>query len=58
MIAEVVTNNNKLISTNFSPFFTIKNWHPCISFDIIELSNTSICGQIFKHKTLHISENI
>lgn len=57
-MAKFVTNNNELTSTKVSPFFATKNLHSHISFDIVEISNTSIHEQIFKQKILNISRNI
>ena len=40
---------------NLLHFFTTKNLYLCISFDIIEISNTNTHEQIFKENALDIS---
>ena len=57
-IAKFAANNNVLASTKLFPFFVTKSLYPNMSFDIIELSNTNICEQIFQQKTLDISGNM
>ena len=57
-MAKFAANNNKSASTTLSPFFATKGLHPHMSFDIIDLSNTSTCERIFKQKALDISRNI
>ena len=46
-IAEFVANNNESASIKLSLFFATKDFHPYISFDIVELSNISTCERIF-----------
>ena len=55
-MTEFTANNNKSASIKLSLFFTIKSLHPCISFDIVKLSNINICEQIFKQKALDFLE--
>ncbi len=57
-MAEFAANNNQSAFTKLSPFFATKGLHFCISFDIIELFDTSICERIFKQKVLDISGNL
>lgn len=58
VMAEFIANNNILTSIKLSPFFATKGLIPCMSFDIVKLSDTSICKQIFQQKVLDISRNI
>ena len=46
-IAKFAANNSKSASTKLFPFFITKSLHLCMSFDRIELFNTSICNRIF-----------
>ena len=57
-MAECAANNNVSAFTKLFPFFTIKGLHPNMSFDIVELSDISICERIFQQKALDISVNI
>lgn len=45
---EFRTNNNKLALTKLYPLFSTKDLHPYMSFDIVDLSNSNTCEQIFK----------
>ena len=47
-MAKFATNNNKSLSTKLFLFFTTNGFYPRMSFDIVDLSNTSTCKQIFK----------
>ncbi len=57
-IAEFVVNNNVSSLTKLSPFFTSKCLHPCMIFDIINLSDTTIRKRINKKKAIDISETM
>lgn len=57
-MAKFATNKNELASIKLSPFFAVKGFYLHISFNIVNFSNTSICEQIFKHKTLDISRKM
>ena len=50
-MAEFITNNNKLASTKLSQFFASQDLHSRISFDIVDLSNSSTCCQKVKRKS-------
>ena len=47
-MAEFAANNNQSASTKLSSFFAIKGFYPHMSFDIVELSDTSTREQILK----------
>lgn len=53
---KLITTYQLLLSCLY--FFTTKDLYFHIRFEIVELSDTSICTQIFKQKALDISENI
>ena len=53
-MTKFAANNNKLASTKLFSFFATKNFYPCISFDIIDLSDISTRERIFKQKALNI----
>ena len=53
-MVEFIFYNNESTSTKFFPFFACKILNPCISFDILELSDVSTCERIFKQKILDI----
>ena len=57
-MAEFAANNNESASTKLSPFFATKGLHPRMSFDIVELSDTSTRERILKQKALDISGNM
>ena len=54
-MAEFAANNNKSASTKLSPFFATKSFYPRMSFDIVDLSNTSTRERILEQKALDIS---
>ena len=56
LMAEFAANNNNFMSTRLSPFFTSKGLHPRISFDIVDLSDTTTRERINKKKAIDISE--
>ena len=47
-MAKFVANNNELASTKLFSIFATKDFHPRMSFDIVDLSNTSTCEQILE----------
>ena len=49
---------NESAFTKLSPFFATKGLHPRMSFDIVDLSDASTRGRIFKQKALDISRNM
>ncbi len=57
-IAEFATNNNISLSTKLSPFFTSKGLHPRMSFDVVDLSDTTTRERINKKKAIDISETM
>lgn len=56
-MAEFAATNNKSAFIKLCPFFVSKDLDPCISFDIVDFYNASICEQILKEKVLDISGN-
>ena len=57
-MAEFAANNNQSASTKLSPFFATKGFHPRMSFDIVDLSDTSTRERILKQKALDISRKM
>ena len=57
-MAEFAANNNQSASTKLSPFFATKGFHPRMSFDIVDLSDTSTRERILKQKALDISKKM
>ena len=57
-MAEFAANNNQLPSIKLSSFFATKSFHSRMSFDMVDLSDISICERILKQKALDISEKI
>lgn len=57
-MAEFVTNNNNSAFTRLSPFFALKNLYLCMSFDIVDFSDTTIYKWINKKKATDISESM
>ncbi len=57
-IAEFATNNNVSLSTKLFLFFTSRGLHLCMSFDIIDLSDTTTCKQINNKKAINIFETM
>ena len=57
-MAQFAANNNKSAFIKLFLFFTIKDLHSRMSFDKVELSNTSTYKQIFNQKVLKISGNM
>ena len=57
-MAKFAANNNKSAFIKLSPFFASKNFYPHMSFDIIDLFDTSTSERIHKQKALDIVENI
>ena len=57
-MAEFAANNNESASTKLSPFFATKGLHPHMSFDKVELSDTSTRERILNQKALDISGNM
>ena len=55
-MAEFVANNNDSASTKLSPFLASRGLHPRMSFDVIDLSDKTICERINKKKAINISE--
>lgn len=54
-MAKFIANNNKSASTKLFLFITTQNLYLYLSFNIIELSNTSTCKQLPKQNALDIS---
>ena len=57
-MAEFTANNNNFLLTRLSPFFASRGLHPCMNFDIINLSDTTTCEQINKKKAIDIFETM
>ncbi len=57
-MTEFATNNNVSLSTKLSPFFNSRGLYPRMSFNIVDLSDTTICEQINKKKAIDISETM
>ncbi len=57
-IAMFMANNNVFSSTKLSPFFTLRGLYPCMSCDIVNLSDTTTGERINKKKAIDISEII
>ena len=55
-MAEFAANNNDFSSTKLSPFFASRGLHLRMSFDIVDLSDTTTRERINKKKTIDISE--
>ena len=57
-MVEFAANNNNSVSTRLFPFFASKGLYPWISFDVVDLSDITICEQINKKKAINILESI
>ncbi len=57
-MAKFATNNNISLSTKLSPFVTLRDLHPRMSFDIVDLSDTITRERINKKKAIDISETM
>lgn len=57
-MAKNATYNNESASTKFSLFFTTKDLHLRVSFDIIKFSDSNTCEQIFNKNILDIFVNM
>ena len=55
-MAEFAANNNNSIFTKLSPFFALGGLHPRISFDVVDLSDTTTRKRINKKKAIDIFE--
>ena len=55
-MAEFAANNNDSSSTKLSPFFASRGLHPRMSFDVVDLSDTTTRKRINKKKAINISE--
>ena len=55
-MAEFAVNNNNFSSTKLSPFFALRDLHPQMSFNVIDLSDTTTRKRINKKKAIDISE--
>ena len=55
-MAEFAVNNNNFLSTRLSPFFASRGLHPRMSFDVVDLSDTTTRERINKKKAIDISE--
>ena len=54
-ITQFMANNNNSASIRLSWFFAIRDLHSCISFDIVDFSDTTTRKQINKKKAIDIS---
>ena len=57
-MAKFAANNNNFAFTKLSPFFASKGLHPRMSFDVVDLSDTTIHERINKRKTINILEDM
>ena len=57
-IAEFVANNNNFASIRLSPVFASRGLYPCMSFDVVDFSDTTTCERINKKKPIDISESM
>ena len=57
-MAKFVANNNNSASTRLSPFFASRGLNLRMSFDVVDLSDTTTRERINKKKTINISESI
>ena len=57
-MAKFAANNNDSNSTRLSPFFASRGLHLRMSFDVVDLSDTTTRGRINKKKAIDISESI
>ena len=57
-MAEFAANNNNSASTKLFLFFASKGLHLCMSFDVVDFSDTTTCEQINKKKAIDISESM
>ena len=55
-MAEFAANNNNFLLTRLSLFFALRGLHPCISFDVVDLSDTTTRERINKKKAMDISK--
>lgn len=58
VMAKFVEFNSKSTSIKLSASFVKKIFYPCIRYNMIDLSNTSICERMIKEKALNISKNM
>ena len=56
LIAEFAANNNDSASTKLSPFFALRGLYPRMSFDIVDLSDTTTRKRINKKIAIDISK--
>ena len=57
-MAEFAANNNNSTSTRLSPFFASRGLHLRMSFDVVDLSDTTTRERINKKKAIDISESM
>ena len=55
-IAEFAANNNNSASTRLFPFFASRDLHSHMSFDVVDLLDTTTRKRINKKKAINISE--
>ena len=55
-MAEFAANNINSLSTRLSPIFASRGLHLCMSFDVIDLLDTTTCERINKIKAIDISK--
>lgn len=55
-IAEFIANNNNFAFIKLSSFFALRGLYLCISFDVIDFSNITICKEINMKKVIEISK--
>ena len=57
-MVEFAANNNNSASTRLSPFFALRGLHPRMSFDVVNLLDTTARERINKKKAIDISESM
>ena len=57
-MAELAAHNKNFVSIGLSPFFTSRGLHLRMSFDVVDLLDTTTCERINKKKAVDILEAI
>ena len=57
-MAKFAANNNKSTITKLSPLVVTEGLDPCMSFDIVDISNVNTYKRILNKKALDISRNM
>lgn len=57
-MAKFSINNNNSVFIKLSPFINLKGLHPCMSFDVIDLLNSTTRKRINNKKAIDIIKAI